>query len=177
MMKPTTKFSAPDPHAMLPLAAAAVFALALGTLIAALAFEHIGGYEPCPLCLRQRWAFYIATPLALMALMLALYEKRDPATLALTLCAAAFAVNAVLGGHHAGVEWGWWPGPDDCAGGALTTPTGNLLSELRTTNVVRCDQPSWRFLGISFAGYNALISAALAAIAFAGSWIGRREEH
>lgn len=166
-----------DADAVLPLAAAAAFALALATLVAALAFEHIGGYEPCPLCLRQRWAYYIATPFAGMALVLSLYERRDAAILALTLCGAAFAVNAVLGGHHAGVEWGWWEGPADCAGGALAAPSGDLLNSLRETEVVRCDQPNWRFLGISFAGYNALISAALAAIAFAGSWLGWREEH
>lgn len=166
-----------DAHAILPLAALAVFAVALTTLLAALAFEHIGGYEPCPLCLRQRWAYYIGIPLAGMALILSLYERRDPAILALTLCGAAFAVNAVLGGHHAGVEWGWWPGPAGCVGGELSTPTGDLLGELRTTNVVRCDQANWRFLGLSFAGYNALISAALAFAAFAGSWLGWREEH
>lgn len=177
-MSPTdTKIPANNLDSILPLAAAAVFLIALGTLVGALAFEHIGGYEPCPLCLRQRWAYYIATPFAGAALLLSLYERRDPAILALTICAAAFAVNAVLGGHHAGVEWGWWPGPADCTGGALNAPSGDLLNSLRETNVVRCDQPSWRFLGISFAGYNALISAAIAVIAFAGSWLGWREEH
>jgi disulfide bond formation protein DsbB len=33
---------------------------------------------------------------------------------------------------------------------------------------VRCDEAAWRFLGISLAGYNALISLAMATIAAYG---------
>jgi disulfide bond formation protein DsbB len=74
--------------------------------------------------------------------------------------------NTVLGTYHAGVEWGWWAGPTDCTG-PLTdlTAGGSLLSQLNSIHVVRCDEAAWRLLGISLAGYNALISLALAAIA------------
>lgn len=163
---------------ILPLTAMVVFGGALSIILAALAFEHIGGYKPCPLCLQQRWAYYFAIPLAALAIPTSLYERRDPAVLALVLIAAAFAVNAVLGAHHAGVEWGFWQGPTGCTGSDLTAPGSDLLGQLSKTQVVRCDEPSWRFLGISFAGYNALISAGLAVIAFAGGWLGweRKED-
>ena len=165
-----------DEDNILPLAAFLVCSGALTIILAALAFEHIGGYTPCPLCYRQRYVYYFAVPVAGLAMMWALYEKRDAAVLALTLCAAGFAVNSALGVHHAGVEWGWWPGPTSCAAANLNAPVGNLLEDLNTATEVSCENPSWRFLGLSFAGYNALISAGLALIAFAGSWLGWRRE-
>ena len=75
----------------------------------------------------------------------------------------------MLGTYHAGVEWHLWAGPTDCTG-PLTdlNAGGSLLGQLQSINVVRCDEAAWRFLGISLAGYNVLISLALAAIAGIG---------
>ena len=42
---------------------------------------------------------------------------------------------------------------------------GNLLQRLDTVKVIRCDEVQWRFLGLSLAGYNVLISLLMAAIA------------
>jgi disulfide bond formation protein DsbB len=165
-----------DEDNILPLAALLVCAGAIAVIASALAFQYIGGIQPCPLCYRQRWVYYFAIPLAAVAFVLALYEKRDVAVLALTITAAGFAVNAGFGVHHAGVEWGWWAGPASCAADELSKPQGSVLEMLKTAPDVRCDEASWRFLGLSFAGYNAIISAGLAVIAFAGSWFGRRRE-
>jgi disulfide bond formation protein DsbB len=163
-----------DRNAILPLVAAVVCGGALAAILAALAFEHIGGYRPCPLCLKERLAYYASVPLAAGAVLFALYQKRDAAILALTLVAAAFAVNAALGIYHSGIEWHWWAGPAGCSGGEMTTPVGNLLETLKSERVVRCDEAPWRFLGLSFAGYNALISAGLAVVAFAGTQFEER---
>lgn len=164
-------FAEIDREQILPLAALLVCAGAAAALAAALAFEHIGGYAPCPLCVKQRWAYYAAVPLAAGGGLLALYERRDPAVLALAICAAAFAVNAVFGVYHAGIEWGWWAGPADCAGGDLAAPGGNLMEELNATPITPCDEAPWRFLGLSFAGYSALLSAGLAIVAFTGATV------
>ena len=69
--------------------------------------------------------------------------------------------NAGLGTYHAGVEWGFWQGPTDCTGpvGNLGS-AGDLLERLDTVKVIRCDEVQWRFLGLSLAGYNVLISLA-----------------
>ena len=48
------------------------------------------------------------------------------------------------------------------------TTNGPLLKQLQSIHVVRCDGAAWRFLGLSLAGYNVLISLALAAIAALG---------
>jgi len=150
-------------------AALGVGLLALAAILAALAFQYIGGYEPCALCYRQRWGYYAGVPLALLA---AVFASARPALAVGLLAAAAlgFVVNAGLGVHHVGVEWGWWAGPAGCAGGAadLTTDASNMLEALRTTRVIPCDEPEFRFLGLSFAGYNALISGGLALLAGLG---------
>jgi disulfide bond formation protein DsbB len=77
--------------------------------------------------------------------------------------------NAGLATYHAGVEWKLWAGPTECSG-ALDNlgSAGDLLKQLESISVVRCDEAAWRFLGLSLAGYNVLISLAMAAIALFG---------
>jgi disulfide bond formation protein DsbB len=78
----------------------------------------------------------------------------------------AFIANAIAGIYHAGVEWKWWEGPGECAGGfELKWGEGGVAE----TPIIRCDEASWRFLGLSFAGWNAVISATLAGIAAYGA--------
>ena len=73
-------------------------------------------------------------------------------------CAGSLG-NAGLGTYHSGVEWGFWQGPTDCTGPVVNLGSaGDLLSRLDTVKVVRCDEVQWRFLGLSLAGYNVLIS-------------------
>jgi disulfide bond formation protein DsbB len=147
-------------------ASALVFVVAAATILTALAFEHLGGYAPCPLCLEQRYAYYFAVPVAALALIAARRDATPVARILLALVAAAFIANAIAGIYHAGVEWKWWEGPATCAGGfALQWGEGGVAE----TPVIRCDEASWRFLGLSFAGWNAAISAALAGIAAYGA--------
>ena len=81
-----------------------------------------------------------------------------------SLIALAFLVNAGLGIYHSGIEWKWWEGPATCAGGiADRMGRGRLAEQLENAQVIRCDEASWRFLWLSFAGWNAVISAFLAA--------------
>ena len=84
----------------------------------------------------------------------------------LVIVALAALGNAGLGVYHAGVEWKFWQGPTDCTGeiGNLGS-AGNLLERLDAVKVIRCDEVQWRFLGLSLAGYNVLISLLMAAIA------------
>ena len=78
----------------------------------------------------------------------------------------AMLCGAALGAYHAGVEWHWWAGPTDCSGPITDlTAKGPILGQLNSIHVVRCDEAAWRLFGISLAGYNVLISLALAAIA------------
>jgi disulfide bond formation protein DsbB len=148
----------------LPNARSASLLVALGAAAAlgtALYFQHALGYVPCQLCLWQRWAYYIGIPLALVA---AFTNCRR----LLALVALIFAANAAFGLYHAGVEWQFWAGPSTCGAGASDIG-GNLIDSLQTTRIVPCDRASWRFLGLSFAGWSMVICAGLAAIALIGS--------
>ncbi len=154
-------------------AALAITAIAAATLAGAWFFQLVLDIRPCPLCLEQRYAYYLAIPLgALTALAAARGTPRAVLYAGLAILAAAALGNAWLGAYHAGVEWGLWTGPTDCSGpiGNLGS-AGNLLERLDTVKVIRCDEVQWRFLGLSLAGYNFLISLLMAAIAAWG--IGR----
>jgi disulfide bond formation protein DsbB len=149
------------------MAALAVTALAAGTLAGAWYFQLVLDIRPCPLCLEQRYAYYLAIPLGALTALAAGRKAPHAVLLAgLVLLALAALGNAVLGTYHAGVEWGFWQGPTDCTGpiGGLGS-AGDLLKRLDTVKVIRCDEVQWRFLGLSLAGYNVLISLLMAAIA------------
>jgi disulfide bond formation protein DsbB len=151
-------------------AALAVLAVAAATLAGAWYFQLVLDISPCPLCLEQRYAYYLSIPLAaLTALAAGLYAPRWLLVGGLAILALAALGNAVLGTYHAGVEWGFWQGPTDCTGpvGNLGS-AGTLLERLDTVKVIRCDEVQWRFLGLSLAGYNVLISLLMAAIAAGG---------
>jgi disulfide bond formation protein DsbB len=143
---------------------AALLLFALAVILAALGFQYIGGYAPCPLCLQQRYAYYAGIPLLFLALVSIAADRKAVATLILALVGLGFLANAALAGYHAGVEWGFWPGPDTCAAGPakLSLNAGDLLKPSTSMSVVRCDQAAWTFLGISMAGYNVLISLLIA---------------
>lgn len=138
--------------------------LAIGVILTALTFEHVGGYAPCPLCLMQRYAYYLAIPLLFVAMALGSEMPRLAAAI-FAVVALAFLANAGLGIYHAGAEWKFWPGPDTCGGAqALPTSAADLLTGLAETRVVRCDEPAWVFAGLSMAGWNAVISLVLFAL-------------
>jgi len=151
-------------------AAAAIFLVSTATLAGAWYFQLVKGLPPCPLCLEERIPYHVIIPLSLLLAIAA--AVRAPAkllTVGFVAIAVAALANVVLGGYHAGVEWRWWAGPADCTGPLTDLHAGgSLLSQLQSIHVVRCDEAAWRFLGISLAGYNALISLVLAAIAAAG---------
>jgi disulfide bond formation protein DsbB len=156
-------------------AALAIFVLSFATLAGALYFQFVLGYQPCHLCLIQRIPYYIVIPLSLL-LALAARAKTPRLLIAAGLVALLIGAlcSAALGAYHAGVEWGLWNGPSDCTGPLINLNSGgSLLDQLNAIHVVPCDKAAWRFLGISLAGYNVLISLALAAIAGCGL-LGRK---
>ena len=147
--------------------ALAIAGLAFATIAGAWIFQY-AGYPPCDLCLEQRIAYYAGVPLAL--LIAAAAATRAPRALlgaGFALLAAMFLYNAGLALYHSGVEAKYWSGPTACTGGALAPAGGDLLKQLETVKVVRCDAVNLRVLGFSLANWNILISAALAALSAA----------
>jgi disulfide bond formation protein DsbB len=133
--------------------------MSIATIAGAWIFEA-AGYLPCELCLMQRWAYYAAIPLTAMLLVAAPLQR-----VGLYLLALLWIGSMIFGIFHSGVEWKWWAGPTACTGsGALSMGLPDLSSP-----VVMCDQPAIRILGLSLAGWNAVISLGLALVALAGA--------
>ncbi|MFZ1886201.1 MAG: disulfide bond formation protein B [Rhodoplanes sp.] len=138
------------------------------TLIGAYIFQYVLKIPPCPLCLEQRIPHYIAVPLALIvAAAAAKGAPRPLVAVGLAALVLALLTTAGIGLYHSGVEWKWWPGPADCTGEITSfgAAGGSLLKQMQTAVVVRCDEVLFRFAGLSLAGYNTLISSALALVA------------
>jgi disulfide bond formation protein DsbB len=152
------------------LAALVIAAVCAATLLGAVFFETVVGVPPCPLCTQQRIPHMIALPVAL--LVAAAAWRRAPRALVvggLVVLLVLPLVSGGIGAYHAGIEWGFWRGPGDCTGEiAPFGNAGSLLTQMQQTSVIRCDVVSWRFLGLSLAGWNVVISTALAGVALAG---------
>ena len=157
------------------LAALLVAAAGTGTILGALFFQYVVGLAPCPLCLEQRLFYYVAIPLALVTALAAWCEApRWLIATGLAIVALIMLGGAALALYHAGVEWKWWEGPQDCSGPLNPLGSRGLLDQLQDIRIVRCDEAPWRFLGLSLAGYNVLISLALALVAASGIWAMRQ---
>jgi disulfide bond formation protein DsbB len=158
-------------------AATLAFLLGLGAILGALGSQFIGGLQPCELCLEQRLAYYWGLPILLGVLIL---WNRLPLTvwyIAMLVVAAIFVWGTYMGVYHAGVEWGFWPGPTACTGTGTDINFGDL-NDINAARVVPCDVVQFRFLGISLAGYNALISLAIVVlllIAIGDQWMRHRK--
>ncbi|TRW96308.1 disulfide bond formation protein B [Paracoccus sp. M683] len=129
-------------------------------LAAAFTFQSLG-YAPCELCILQRWPHVAAALIALAIWFLG--WSRWLAVLG--LAAAGVAVGLAL--YHVGVEYRWWPGPSHCSGGVgnlATMSTQDLMTQLQSAPVVRCDEVQWRLFTLSMAAWNMLCSAGLLVI-------------
>ena len=117
----------------------------------ALLSQYVGGLHPCEMCYWQRWPHGFAIAVAALAFLFAANGRK--ARLLTALAAIAIAVSGAIGVFHAGVELKYWEGLTRCStGGALS------LNDLMKVPLVRCDQIQFSFLGISMAGWNAILS-------------------
>lgn len=150
-------------------AAAFIALVGLMTIGGFFFFQYVLGYPPCPLCLEQRKAFYVAVPLAALLLLGAGYgASRKVLLLGFAVIVLVMFWNASLSAYHAGIEWKFWPGPTDCSGPIDKLGQGSLLNRLQNIHIVRCDEAAWRLFGISLAGYDVLVSLILTAAAAFG---------
>jgi len=151
-----------------PAATAALIVAAGGvaTIAGAYFCQYVLGVQPCPLCLDQRMVYYVGIPIALLVTRLAMGKtSRSLVVGGLGLLVVVMLVGTAIAVYHSGVEWKFWPGPQDCTGDLTNFGgAGGLLDKMQSTSIVRCDQPQ-RFLGISLANCNVVISLALAAAA------------
>lgn len=157
------------PDIWFPLAMIAVGTFAIGFALTA---EYGFGLLPCILCLYQRVPYVLGILFGVTALA---FRHRDWALPGMLVASiVAFTVNAGLGAFHVGVEHHWWAGPNTCSANDLATNLEVLRTQMmQQTEVVPCDVVAWSLFGISFAGYNFLLSLALIMFCILGLWIVR----
>lgn len=143
--------------------AARVLALSVPALLLGGAYvsQYVFGLYPCEMCLWQRWPHFAAIGLAILAFIV------PPARLWTALAAGGILFSGLIGGYHAGVEYGWWEGVTNCAFIAPSAPGSSALDNIMNTPMIRCDEAQWRLLGISLAGFNFIISTIGAIAIFA----------
>ena len=120
----------------------------------ALGSQYLGGLYPCEMCMWQRWPHYAAIAVALLSFVA--LPARTPL---IWLAALLIAASGAIGAFHAGVEYGWWEGLTRCAT-TFGAGGGDTLDAIMNAPLIRCDVAPWQFMGISLAGWNAILSLA-----------------
>jgi disulfide bond formation protein DsbB len=146
--------------------------LPLALLGGALGSQYLGGLHPCEMCYWQRWPHGAAIVLAALAFTAPAGSSRSR-TLTL-LAALAIAISGVIGVYHAGVEAKIFEGFTTCTAMGKGLSTADLLKQISRAPLVRCDEVQFRFLGISMAGWNAILSLGGAALILLFTLRGRR---
>ena len=121
------------------------------------------GLFPCEMCWWQRYPHFAAVGIGLLAYVM------KPAQVWTALAGLAILTSGLIGGFHAGVEYGWWEGLTTCSSGAAGPVS---LDDIMAAPITRCDVPQWTLGGISLAGFNAIFS--LGAAAFVLTLLRRR---
>ena len=146
--------------------------LPLALLGGALGSQYLGGLHPCEMCYWQRWPHGAAIVLAALAFTAPAASSRSRM---LTLLAAlAIAVSGGIGVYHAGVEAKIFEGITQCTATGKGLSTADLLKQISHAPLVRCDEVQFRLLGISMAGWNAILSLGGAALILILSLRGKR---
>jgi disulfide bond formation protein DsbB len=153
--------ASPAPLAAAPAARLIALLLPLALLAGAFGSQYLGGLVPCEMCWWQRYPHIAAIVLAALAFT-APAESTRSRTLTL-LAALAIALSGAIGVYHAGVELKVFEGFTTCTATAKGGSTADLFRQIAGAPLIRCDQVQWSFLGISMAGWNAIVSLSAAA--------------
>jgi len=150
--------SSTDNIAVTPAALARLLALLVPAALLAGAYgsQYIGGLTPCEMCWWQRYAHFAALVPALLAFTAPAASTRSRALV--LLAALAIAISGGIGFYQAGVERHIFEGFTTCTSTAHGTSTADLLKQIMAAPLVRCDEIQWSWLGISMAGWNAIVS-------------------
>ena len=151
------------PHSPAATARLITLLLPFALLAGAYGSQYLGGLYPCEMCWWQRYAHFAALVPAILAFTAPAETSRS--RMLVLLAALGIAASGAIGVYHAGVEAKIFEGFTTCTstitGGGSTA---DLLKQITHAPLVRCDEVQYRFLGISLAGWNAIISLCGAAM-------------
>ena len=147
----------------------------LGVILLAWVYasQYLGGLQPCVLCLYQRWPWWVATGLAILALVFRRHSRFQTVVVGLASLSILFGSGIAV--FHMGVEQHWWRGLASCGsvGSDIPMTAKALKAQIMSAPVARCDEIDWSFLGLSMSGYNALISGFVGMVGLRLTWRNR----
>ena len=146
------------------------FLLPAALLAGAYVSEYVGGLYPCEMCWWQRYPHFAAAGIALVAFGVSNAGFR---TVLVALAALAMGTSGLIGGFHAGVEYGYWEGLTACTA-TISGSGDDLLKSIMNAPLVRCDVAPWTLFGISLAGYNFLLSFGGAMLILVMTWRNKK---
>ena len=128
--------------------------------------EFFEGVEPCKLCVYQRFPYFIVVLLALSFLLI---NNKSFKKITFLFYILIFASSVIMSVHHFGVEKGFWSSLSSCETNFKSLSNSNDLKEyLLNKNYISCEDVSFKFLGISLAGYNIILSFLLLILSITG---------
>ena len=130
-------------------------------------FQLVQGLYPCEMCWWQRYPHFAAVPIALLAFIV---QNPGVQRVLVALAAMAILTSGLIGGFHAGVEYGWWQGLTSCSTTVSGSNSEDFLKSILNAPLNRCDAAPWTLANISIAGFNFILSGLGSIIILASIW-------
>ena len=137
-----------------------ILAFSILSLSIAYFIQYVLGHKPCNLCIIERIPYIAATILISLIFILNKYQK-----IISSLILIFFILGAVVSFYHFGIEQGFFSESLVCdLGNSRPLNKEDLINQLKKTEIVSCKDVTFRFLGLSLATINTVISLILSGI-------------
>ena len=137
-----------------------ILAFSILSLSIAYFIQYVLGHKPCNLCIIERIPYIAAIILISLIFILNRYQK-----IISSLILIFFIFGAVVSFYHFGIEQGFFSESLVCdLGNSQPLNKEDLLNQLKKTEIVSCKDVTFRFLGLSLATINTVISFILSGI-------------
>ena len=137
-----------------------ILAFSILSLSTAYFIQYVLGHKPCNLCIIERIPYIAAIILISLIFILNRYQK-----IISSLILIFFIFGAVVSLYHFGIEQGFFSESLVCdLGNSQPLNKEDLLNQLKKTEIVSCKDVTFRFLGLSLATINTVISLMLSGI-------------
>ena len=137
-----------------------ILAFSILSLSIAYFIQYVLGHKPCNLCIIERIPYIAAIILISLIFILNRYQK-----IISSLILIFFIFGAVVSFYHFGIEQGFFSESLVCdLGNSRPLNKEELLNQLKKTEIVSCKDVTFRFLGLSLATINTVISLILSGI-------------
>ena len=138
----------------------AILAFSILSLSIAYFIQYVLGHKPCNLCIIERIPYIAAIVLISLIFILNRYQK-----IISSLILIFFIFGAVVSFYHFGIEQGFFSESLVCdLGNSQPINKEELLNQLKKAEIVSCKDVTFRFLGLSLATINTIISIILSGI-------------